>query len=97
MPSIAFNALTRNLSRQQGFSAPVTAEDRKRNKKNKSNGDRKKIFARCTSQIPDCVAFAQASCSDDAACLVARTACCDLLSSCEFTEFVACSDAVTAP
>jgi hypothetical protein len=96
MANTVLDAFTRGLSRQQGVSAPVNAEDRKRNKK-KNNGDRKKVFARCTGQIPDCEAFAQQSCGNDAACLAARTACCDLLSSCDFTAFVVCFNGVAAP
>lgn len=99
MTSTAFDAFTRGLSRQQALAAPVSAEDRKRNKKkkNKNNSGQNKILARCVSQIPACEALAQTTCLDDAACLTAVTACCDLLGSCDFTGFIACFNAATAP
>ena len=97
MPRTFLDALTHGLAPHREFSAPVTAEDRKRKKKNKNNGGKKKIFARCTGQIPACEALAQESCADDAACLAARTACCDILGSCDFTEFVVCFNNVNAP
>jgi hypothetical protein len=97
MTSTAFDALTRGLHRQQAFSAPATAESGKRKKK-KNNGRRDKRFARCTSQIPACVAFIQEDCGDNALCLAALTPCCDLLASCDFTAFATCfEDASKAP
>jgi hypothetical protein len=93
---MASTNFSRHFTRQQAFAAPVTAEDRKRNKKrNKKNGgDQKKLFARCTSQIPACEALVQDNCNDDAACVAATAPCCDFLASCDFTEFIACiSDA----
>ena len=97
MSSTAFDALTRGLS-QQAFSVPVSAQDRKRNKKkNQNNGGQDKVLARCASQIPACAALAQDSCGDDAACLAARTTCCGLLGSCDFTAFATCFNDVSAP
>lgn len=94
MTTTAFDALARNLSQNPLRSAPVAAEGRRRNgKQNKNN--QQKVFARCTSQIPACETFARDSCNDDAVCLAAATACCDLLGACEFSAFVACFDDAT--
>lgn len=99
MTSTAFDAFTRGLSRQKALAAPVSAEDRKRNKKkkNKNNSGQNKILARCVSQIPACATLVQQSCGDDAACLAARTACCDFVGACDFTGFVTCFEDVSAP
>lgn len=100
MTDTIFDAFSRNLARQQAAAAPVTAEARKRkkNKKNnKTNGDQEKIFARCTSQLPACQAFAQTTCADDAACVAAVTTCCNFMGACDFTSFIGCFLNATAP
>ncbi len=101
MTDTIFDAFSRDLARQQAATAPVTAEARKRKKnkkkKNKTNGDQEKIFARCTSQLPACQAFAQTTCVDDAACVAAVTTCCNFMGACDFTSFIGCFLAATAP
>lgn len=92
MSNTLFDAFTHGLSRNREFPAPLTGEDRKRNRKQKTHGGGKKIFARCTSQLPACATFAQQSCDGDADCLAAVTACCELLGACDFTAFVTCFD-----
>lgn len=100
MTDSIFDAFSRNLARQQTATAPVAAQARKRKKnkkKNKTNGDQEKLFARCTSQLPACQAFAQTTCVDDAACVAAVTTCCNFMGACDFTSFIGCFLAATAP
>ena len=91
MSDTIFDTFTRGLSRQLPTAAPIASESRNRGKKqNKKNGGQKKVFSLCNSQISDCEAFAQVSCTGDAACITAISACCQLIGVCNFTGFVTC-------